>query len=577
MRLFKVRTSGSFRFPEFLVLASYIGVLSIAVGKHEPWVDEAQAWLIARDCSLKEMFLHRLHYEGTPGLWHLFLWFLARAHLSYAGMHWATAGVATAAIFIFLRYSPFPTILRVLLPFTFFLQYQFAVVARSYVFFTFTAFALAALFNSRRPRPVAFAIICGLLANSSLFGVCAAFGFFLVYAFQFLKADHGTLISAHRKSGLKTPATSFVLLLLFAVYSALPTPDGAYGPAAKLNGKGHMQQLLSAITFSQDAPTYTQAPRGQANPTEITPELHQSSSIHDRLWQFLVIRKGIPRSELIFRKTVMRAYIFLCVLTFPISNSNLLATLFLSSLLFWLRRRRQIFLLLPYLFVALFCTLISSEPHNIGVLWITLLATLWIAFSAPLVQESDKSYIGLCVLLILVSTVQVMWTIRAVRNDYENNYDAGGMAARFIRGLPAGRHIVAFNPDSSSIQPYFEENIFENQPRSYWLWSKSQDPDFTFDQTMQSKPDVVIVNDVYYGNEQLYNQWIELNKPWTLLHGNISSESMSGYPYASVARFCGRTFIRFGAERQICYVLFEPASHVSSSSSSDDPPQINVR
>ena len=37
-------------------------------GIHEPWFDEAQAWVIARDNSLKDILFFIPHYEGHPPL-----------------------------------------------------------------------------------------------------------------------------------------------------------------------------------------------------------------------------------------------------------------------------------------------------------------------------------------------------------------------------------------------------------------------------------------------------------------------------------------------------------------------------
>lgn len=53
---------------------SAFGLWLILVGiiqqHHEPWADESQAWLLARDLELKTLWFHELRYEGTPGLWH---------------------------------------------------------------------------------------------------------------------------------------------------------------------------------------------------------------------------------------------------------------------------------------------------------------------------------------------------------------------------------------------------------------------------------------------------------------------------------------------------------------------------
>ena len=53
------------RILELLVLISFI-VLTVIIGKrHEPWADEAQGWLIARDNNNLIDLLKAVKYEGT--------------------------------------------------------------------------------------------------------------------------------------------------------------------------------------------------------------------------------------------------------------------------------------------------------------------------------------------------------------------------------------------------------------------------------------------------------------------------------------------------------------------------------
>ncbi len=40
---------------------------------HEPWADEAQSWLLARDTSSFSALLSATRFEGTPPLWHIVL------------------------------------------------------------------------------------------------------------------------------------------------------------------------------------------------------------------------------------------------------------------------------------------------------------------------------------------------------------------------------------------------------------------------------------------------------------------------------------------------------------------------
>ena len=76
--------------------------------------------------------LHQMGYEGSPPLWHLLLWGLIRLHLPYAALGAVSLTLVAAGMYIWLRWSPLPAPVRLLVPFAFYYQYQYAVVARSY-------------------------------------------------------------------------------------------------------------------------------------------------------------------------------------------------------------------------------------------------------------------------------------------------------------------------------------------------------------------------------------------------------------------------------------------------------------
>ncbi len=68
--------------------------VSVLAWRHEPWADEAQAWLIAKDSSVLNLFLNQLRYESTPGLWHLLLMPFAKLGAPY----WTMAALSIASV-----------------------------------------------------------------------------------------------------------------------------------------------------------------------------------------------------------------------------------------------------------------------------------------------------------------------------------------------------------------------------------------------------------------------------------------------------------------------------------------------
>src|SRR5579863_6732598 len=119
---------------ETAILAGYALIVASAIAHHEPWADEAQAWQLARYLSLHDLFFTYLHYEGHPILWFVALRAMNLLGVSYAGMHWICGAIGVASTAVFLYCSPFPRYLKALLPFTYFLLFQYAVMGRSYVF-----------------------------------------------------------------------------------------------------------------------------------------------------------------------------------------------------------------------------------------------------------------------------------------------------------------------------------------------------------------------------------------------------------------------------------------------------------
>lgn len=65
-----------------LALASYLLLNGVLLWCYDPWRDVAQAWLIARDLSVPELFA-QLRYEGHPCLWYLLLMPFAKLGFPY--------------------------------------------------------------------------------------------------------------------------------------------------------------------------------------------------------------------------------------------------------------------------------------------------------------------------------------------------------------------------------------------------------------------------------------------------------------------------------------------------------------
>jgi len=159
---------------DFLCIAVYAILTLAVVLHHEAWRDEAQTWLVVRDSGFLDMFFHQIRWQGHPFLWYLILFPLAKAGLPFLTqqiVHWV---IAVAAVFVFVRFSPFPWFVRYIFPFGLFMFHEYVVISRNYGLATLILFIAAAFYPKRLRRPLVYALIIFCLFNSHYFLFSAA-------------------------------------------------------------------------------------------------------------------------------------------------------------------------------------------------------------------------------------------------------------------------------------------------------------------------------------------------------------------------------------------------------------------
>ena len=116
-----------------IVLAIYTAGLIVISCFHELTFDESQAWLIAKCASYKEILTYIPHYEGHPPLWHLILSVFAKNGVPVdLSLKAVNITFSTAAMALLIFRSPFPKVVRFILPFTYYFFYQYGVIVRPY-------------------------------------------------------------------------------------------------------------------------------------------------------------------------------------------------------------------------------------------------------------------------------------------------------------------------------------------------------------------------------------------------------------------------------------------------------------
>lgn len=114
------------------VTAVWLVAVVWMLSHHEMWRDEVQAWLLARDADSFSALLPNLSYERHPGLWHAVLWPVTRLTRNPIGMQVLSVAIGGVTTYLIARKAPFGRLTRALLPFGYFLAYEYGVISRNY-------------------------------------------------------------------------------------------------------------------------------------------------------------------------------------------------------------------------------------------------------------------------------------------------------------------------------------------------------------------------------------------------------------------------------------------------------------
>lgn len=399
-----------------IIFAVYLVLLATVASRHEPWMDEAQPWIYGEELNPFELVTKFLRYDGHPPLWYLIVMPFAKIGLPYFTINILSAAFSALGVWLFLRYSPFPPLIKILFPFTFFVFYQYGVVARSYCLIAPLLFLIAVIYRKKNERPLLFALLLCLLASVSAYTFLMAGALFVVHLLDVVKRwkvlNRGEIIYQ---------AIGTVLLIFTAVAVVLilaQPPDSSFA-------QGYNLSLLNYL--------------------DVSVRRISGALTMDELGNYRTLQ------------TIVSSAVFI-------------------YFLIWCRYKKTLLLfLLPCLLITtLFAVKYSNVWHE-GILFLLWIFVLWIGFekekTEPLIL---RKIIKLSVVVVL--SIQVYWTARAAFNDYKYDYSGAYALSQYIKkNQLENKKLFVSGWKSLAIMPYFDENIFYNYndgaKQRYWLWS----------------------------------------------------------------------------------------------------------
>ena len=500
------------KWPEIFALLVYAAAhLGMAL-VHEPFFDEAEAWQIARSASLRTLLLETTHYEGHPPLWHLILMPLAKAGAPYElSLTLVSLAFMGTAVFLILRYAPFPRLVRLLIPFTYFFFYQYGVISRVYCVMTLAFVLLAMAYRRRNERPGRYVAVLLLMCMTLAYGIVIAGGLALVWLWEIWNEKT-------RKQG----------------------SGDLGGPAIRkmLRGWAADRRIwwLAALLVAALCVIGQIMPRPDTYATASTAsETIQNTFVVRLLYTFLVLPADAALTDIYSEHIILsQAYLMPSALV----SGAFIGMLIWGMLLYYGRKRGvTLLLILPYSLFAVFSAAMYFSLHHIGI------GLLYFCFWCWACAESGENVEGTMVCppgeetecigrdaavdmasavrcaAVLLGTlamgISLFWAGAACAQDVCKNYAPGRREAAFIREHHLDRYrmmsswMITYDEEGNvsvtdinqcnmtvNLAPYFEHNLFfnfndgrddrnyvthirlseEETQKQYELWSQEEPP-----------------------------------------------------------------------------------------------------
>ena len=402
---------------ECICFAVYIVLAVFGFCVHEMWYDEAQAWQIARTAPFYDILFVVPHLEGHPPFWHLLLAIPAKL-----GMYWQW-GVSIVGIlfmlangFLIFFKAPFPRWVRCLLPFNYFLFYQYGIIVRPYGPLLLVMLLLAIYFPQKDKRSTLYVGLLVALCACHIFGIAIAGGITLAWLWD---------LKDHR------PWKQYITALL---------KDSRF------------HKLLFLLGFV----------------VVLFLEMKQTDGVLDRYLAFtrsifkhlIYVLFALPTEAVLTNvgntQAIMKQYLTWSSLL----PAGAIGLLLWTTVLLCLPRKRLLYLVLPYLCLGtIFLHYISR--HHIGIVLILFIWYAWITLQefspAPRLPHAFKSLAKTLLGLILVFPIS--WTLYAVCLDYKVVIFPGKQVVAFLE-----KYNLTGKTIFSSWDIYMGKNALQGDP-----------------------------------------------------------------------------------------------------------------
>ena len=371
-----------------IIVFSLFCILTITLSFfHEPWFDELQAWGISK-ASIYDILFVIPHFEGHPPLWYLLLKPLSALNIfPDTGLKIVNFAFMLTAVWLLIFKSKLPSPVKFLLPFTYFIFYQYSIISRPYCIYCLAMFLIACFYNTKNEHPYRFTSFLALLSLSCTFGMAVACGISIVWIIELFKA----------KTPLKNKAfiSLFILFIFACIMAALIIPDKHnylyYNSYVK---DSIVRCIYSFLILPADALIY------------------DFYNYDNNSFQFIDFNYYIrPTSNGTLALIQIMFYIG-CFL-------GVILNIFLFC--FFKKTKNLLLFIIPYI-LFIISGLYYISPHHVGLLTVLLISLFWIVYSQNNINLNGEFKKLLVLFTVLTIGIQIYWSIFAAIHEIKYDY-----------------------------------------------------------------------------------------------------------------------------------------------------------
>lgn len=214
-----VSHTSSARLKLWAIFVLYLIVAGYAMAHHELWGDEIHSWNIVKASGSFSDLISNTRYEGHPPVWYSILWSISKFTHNLAYVQAAQFLIAGSVVFVLLFYSPFPFVVKALIPFGYYFLFEYGILSRNYAIGILPAFCICYILRKDfRYKLLLYYALLFFLSNTHLVGLLLAVSlhFYFLLLSQEQKKDAKKLFR-HLLLG--------VLVFLPALYFIFPPSD----------------------------------------------------------------------------------------------------------------------------------------------------------------------------------------------------------------------------------------------------------------------------------------------------------------------------------------------------------------